>query len=72
MIAAPATLTAAMERHETHADPEHSLVGSARTAGRVVVSAAVVMIAVFFTFALSGPLAPEEMGVILAVTRHAA
>jgi len=28
----------------------------------VVVSAAVVMIAVFLTFALSGPLAPNEMG----------
>lgn len=38
-----------------------------RTSGRVVVSAAVVMIAVFLTFALSGPLAPNEMGVILAV-----
>lgn len=38
-----------------------------RTSGRVVVSAAVVMIAVFLTFALSGPLAPKEMGVILAV-----
>ena len=55
-------LTAAKERHETHADPEHSLVGSVRTSGRVVVSAAVVMIAVFLTFALSGPLAPKEMG----------
>lgn len=43
-----------------------------RAAGRVVVSAAVVMIAVFLTFALSGPLAPEEMGVILAVARYAA
>ncbi len=30
-------------------------------------SAAAVMIAVFLTFALSGPLAPNEMGVILAV-----
>ncbi len=60
-------LTAAKERYETHADPEHSLVGSVRTSGRVVVSAAVVMIAVFLTFALSGPLAPKEMGVILAV-----
>jgi RND superfamily putative drug exporter len=60
-------LTAAKERYETDADPEHSLVGSVRASGRVVVSAAVVMIAVFLTFALSGPLAPKEMGVILAV-----
>ncbi len=43
---------------------------SARSArsGRVVISAAVIMIAVFLTFALSGPLAPKEMGVILAVS----
>jgi RND superfamily putative drug exporter len=43
------------------------MVGSVRTSGRVVLSAAAVMIAVFLTFALSGPLAPKEMGVILAV-----
>jgi putative drug exporter of the RND superfamily len=60
-------LTAAKERYETHADPERTLVGSVRASGRVVVSAAAVMIAVFLTFALSGPLAPREMGVILAV-----
>ncbi len=33
----------------------------------MVVSAAAVMIAVFLTFALSGPLAPKEIGAILAV-----
>jgi RND superfamily putative drug exporter len=60
-------LSAAKERYETHADPEHSMTGSVRTSGRVVVSAAAVMVAVFLTFALSGPLAPKEMGVILAV-----
>ena len=60
-------LSAAKESYETLADPEHAMVGSVRTSGRVVVSAAVVMIAVFLTFALSGPLAPKEMGVILAV-----
>ena len=38
-----------------------------RSSGRVVVAAAGVMVAVFLTFALSGPLAPKEMGVILAV-----
>jgi RND superfamily putative drug exporter len=43
------------------------MVGSMHASGRVVVSAAVVMIAVFLTFALSGPLAPKEMGVILAI-----
>ncbi len=60
-------LSAAKEHYETHAHPEHAMVGSVRTSGRVVVSAAAVMIAVFLTFALSGPLAPKEMGVILAV-----
>jgi RND superfamily putative drug exporter len=60
-------LSSAKERYETHPDPEHAMVGSVRTSGRVVLSAAAVMIAVFLTFALSGPLAPKEMGVILAV-----
>jgi RND superfamily putative drug exporter len=35
--------------------------------GRVIFAAAAVMVAVFFTFALSGPLPPKEMGVILGV-----
>jgi RND superfamily putative drug exporter len=60
-------LSAAKERYETRPDPEHAMTGSVGTSGRVVLSAAAVMIAVFLTFALSGPLAPKEMGVILAV-----
>ena len=60
-------LSAAKERYDTHPDPEHAMTGSVATSGRVVVSAAAVMIAVFLTFALSGPLAPKEMGVILAL-----
>lgn len=60
-------LAAAKERYETHPDPEYAITGSVGSSGRVVVSAAAVMIAVFLTFALSGPLAPKEMGVILAV-----
>ena len=60
-------LSAAKERYETRPDPEHAMTGSVGTSGRVVISAAAVMIAVFMTFALSGPLAPKEMGVILAV-----
>jgi RND superfamily putative drug exporter len=60
-------LSAAKERYETHPDPERAMTGSVGTSGRVVISAAAVMIAVFMTFALSGPLAPKEMGVILAV-----
>jgi RND superfamily putative drug exporter len=60
-------LSAAKERYETHPDPENAMIGSMRTSGRVVLSAAAVMVAVFLTFALSGPLAPKEMGVILAI-----
>ncbi len=60
-------LSAAKEHYEMHAHPEHAMIGSVRSSGRVVLSAAAVMIAVFLTFALSGPLAPKEMGVILAV-----
>lgn len=60
-------LSAAKERYETRPDPEHAMTGSVATSGRVVLSAAAVMIAVFLTFALSGPLAPKEMGVILAI-----
>ncbi|HET9732096.1 MAG TPA: MMPL family transporter [Acidimicrobiales bacterium] len=60
-------LSAAKERYETHPDPEHAMTGSVGSSGRVVLSAAAVMVAVFLTFALSGPLAPKEMGVILAV-----
>ena len=60
-------LSAAKERYETGADPQHAMVGAMHASGRVVLSAAAVMIAVFLTFALSGPLAPKEMGVILAV-----
>jgi RND superfamily putative drug exporter len=60
-------LSAAKEHYETHADPQRAMVASMRTSGRVVVSAAAIMVAVFLTFALSGPLAPKEMGVILAV-----
>ncbi len=60
-------LSTAKERHESHPDPEHAMAGSVATSGRVVVSAAAIMIGVFLTFALSGPLAPKEMGVILAI-----
>jgi RND superfamily putative drug exporter len=33
----------------------------------VIFAAAAVMVAVFFTFALSGPLPPKEMGIILGI-----
>jgi putative drug exporter of the RND superfamily len=44
-----------------------AMVGGMAHSGRVIFAAAAVMVAVFFTFALSGPLPPKEMGVILGV-----
>ncbi len=60
-------LSAAREHYDLTGDPEHAMRMALRTSGRVVVAAAGVMVAVFLTFALSGPLAPKEMGIILAV-----
>jgi RND superfamily putative drug exporter len=60
-------LSSAREHYDARRDPEHAMVGSVRSSGRVVVSAAAIMVAVFLTFALSGPLAPKEMGIILAL-----
>ena len=60
-------LSAAREHYDLSGDPQHAMREALRTSGRVVVAAAGVMVAVFLTFALSGPLAPKEMGIILAV-----
>ncbi len=60
-------LSAAREHYDATGDPQHAMRMALRTSGRVVVAAAGVMVAVFLTFALSGPLAPKEMGIILAV-----
>jgi RND superfamily putative drug exporter len=60
-------LSAAREHYDASGDPQHAMREALRTSGRVVVAAAGVMVAVFMTFALSGPLAPKEMGIILAV-----
>ncbi len=60
-------LSAAREHYDESGDPRHAMQMALRTSGRVVVAAAGVMVAVFLTFALSGPLAPKEMGIILAV-----
>ncbi len=60
-------LSAAREQYDATGDPHHAMRSALRTSGRVVVAAAGVMVAVFLTFALSGPLAPKEMGIILAV-----
>ena len=48
-------------------DAREAMVGGVAHSGRVIFAAAGVMVAVFFTFALSGPLPPKEMGVILGI-----
>jgi putative drug exporter of the RND superfamily len=54
------------ERDRT-GDVRLALIGGLSSTGRVINAAAGVMVLVFLTFALSGPIAPREMGVILAV-----
>ncbi|NNN10205.1 MAG: MMPL family transporter [Acidimicrobiaceae bacterium] len=60
-------LSSAKEHYEVSGDPKDAMVNGVAHSGRVIFSAAAVMIAVFFTFALSGPLPPKEMGIILGV-----
>jgi RND superfamily putative drug exporter len=60
-------LSSAKEHFERSGDPKEAMVGGMAHSGRVIFAAAAVMVAVFFTFALSGPLPPKEMGVILGV-----
>ena len=55
------------ENWEQSRNPRQAMVKGIAQTGRVITAASAVMIAVFFTFALSGPLAPKEMGVILGV-----
>jgi RND superfamily putative drug exporter len=61
-------LASAREHWERSRDPREAMVGGLAQSGRVIFAAAAVMVAVFFTFALSGPLPPKEMGVILGVS----
>ncbi len=60
-------LSSAREQWERTGDAKEAMVGGLARSGRVVLSAGAVMVAVFLTFALSGPLPPKEMGVILGV-----
>ena len=60
-------LSSAKEHWDSSHDPEEAMVGGLAHSGRVIFAAAAVMVAVFFTFALSGPLPPKEMGIILGV-----
>ncbi len=60
-------LASAKEHYEHSGDPKEAMVGSLAHSGRVIFAAGAVMVAVFFTFALSGPLPPKEMGIVLGV-----
>ena len=60
-------LSSAKEHWDRSRDPHEATVGGLAHSGRVIFAAAAVMVAVFFTFALSGPLPPKEMGVILGL-----
>ncbi|CAN5180242.1 hypothetical protein BH09ACT10_BH09ACT10_19400 [soil metagenome] len=60
-------LASAKEHYELSGNAREAMVGSLAHSGRVIFAAGAVMIAVFFTFALSGPLPPKEMGIILGV-----
>jgi RND superfamily putative drug exporter len=60
-------LASAKEHFDRSGDPHEAMVGGLAHSGRVIFAAAAVMVAIFFTFALSGPLPPKEMGVILGI-----
>jgi len=60
-------LSSAKEHWEDTHSAKDAMVGGIAHSGRVIFAAAAVMVAVFFTFALSGPLPPKEMGIILGV-----
>lgn len=60
-------LSSAREHWERTGSARAAMVGGLAHSGRVILAAGGVMVAVFFTFALSGPLPPKEMGAILGV-----
>ena len=60
-------LSSAKEHWDRSRDAREAMVGGVAHSGRTIFAAAAVMVAVFFTFALSGPIPPKEMGVILGV-----
>ena len=60
-------LSSAKEHWDRTGDAKDAMVGGVAHSGRVIFAAGAVMVAVFFTFALSGPLPPKEMGIILGI-----
>jgi RND superfamily putative drug exporter len=55
------------EVYERTGDTRQAVVEGLAGTGRVINAAAAVMVVVFMTFALAGPIPPKEMGFILAV-----
>ena len=60
-------LSSAKEHWDRTRNPRDAMVGGLAHSGRTIFAAGAVMVTVFFTFALSGPIPPKEMGVILGV-----
>ena len=60
-------LSSAKEHWDHTHDAHEAAIDGMAHSGRVILAAGAVMVAVFFTFALSGPLPPKEMGIILGV-----
>ena len=60
-------LSSAKEHWDDTQRAKDAMIDGVAHSGRVIFAAAAVMVAVFFTFALSGPLPPKEMGIILGV-----
>jgi RND superfamily putative drug exporter len=58
-------LSSAKEHWDKTGDAKAALVGGLAHSGPIILAAAAVMVAVFFTFAISGPIPPKEMGIIL-------
>ena len=60
-------LSSAKEHWDRTHNAKEAMIGGLAHSGRVIFAAGAVMVAVFLTFALSGPLPPKEMGIILGV-----
>ncbi len=60
-------LSSAKEHWDRTGNAKEAMIGGVAHSGRVIFAAGAVMVAVFFTFALSGPLPPKEMGIILGI-----
>jgi RND superfamily putative drug exporter len=60
-------LSSTREHWERSGSAHEAMVAGLAHSGRVILAAGGVMVAVFFTFALSGPLPPKEMGTILGI-----